>query len=189
MCEPPVPGMSVLLTGLSGAGKTTVANAAAERLSGDGLAAEVLDGDVVRRELWPELGLSETDREQNLHRIGRVAALLARNGVVVLVSAIAPYARARDWIRSLHERSGVCFAEVHVATPLAVCRSRDVKGLYARQARGEITGLTGVDAVYERPSAPELRLDTSTEQVGSSVERLCRLVSLHRHLSPEGAVR
>jgi adenylylsulfate kinase len=142
----------------------------------------------VRRELWPELGMSRSDREQNLNRIAVVASLLARNGVIVIVSAIAPYARSRQAARDLHARAGVGFAEVHVATPVDVCRRRDVKGLYARQARGELVGLTGVDGVYERPIAPELRLDTSAEPVGRSAGRLLDLV-LRQDVPVEEAVR
>jgi len=164
--------MTVLLTGLPSAGKTSVAAAARWALLSAGRQAEVLDGDVVRRELWPELGLSPADRERNLTRIGAVALLLARNGITVVVAAIAPYGHSREALRAGHADAGVPFSEVHIATPLGVCRQRDVKGLYARQARGEITGLTGVDAVYERPLAPELRIDTSRETVGQSAGRL-----------------
>jgi len=181
-------GQSILLTGLSGAGKTTLANAVAARLVQRGQAAEVLDGDNVRRQLWPELGLSRADREQNLSRIAIVARLLARNGVVVLVSAIAPYAQARRDLRLAHAEAGVGFAEVHVATPLEVCRRRDVKGLYARCDRGEIFGLTGVDAVYEQPESPELRLDTSQETVEQSASRLTAFIS-RGHRSVVRAVR
>jgi adenylylsulfate kinase len=165
-------GMTVLLTGLPSAGKTSVAAAARSALPSAGRQAEVLDGDVVRRELWPELGLSPADRKRNLTRIGAVALLLARNGITVVVAAIAPYDHGRLGLRAEHADAGVPFSEVHIACPLEVCRQRDVKGLYARQARGEITGLTGVDAVYERPLAPELRIDTSRETVEQSAGRL-----------------
>jgi adenylylsulfate kinase len=162
--------MTVLLTGLPSAGKTSLATAARAVLLAAGHQAEVLDGDVVRRELWPELGLSPEDRERNLTRIGSVALLLARNGITTIIAAIAPYAHSRAALRAAH--AGIPFAEVHVATPIEVCRRRDVKGLYARQARGEITGLTGVDAVYEEPVDPDLRIDTSLEDVGESATRL-----------------
>lgn len=182
------PGRSVLLTGLSGAGKTTLANAVHAMLAERGQPAEVLDGDMVRRLLWPELGLSPRDREQNLRRMATVACLLARNGITVLVSAIAPYAHAREEFRLTHARAGVGCTEVHVATPLEVCRRRDVKGLYARHARGEVRGLTGIDAVYELPEAPDLRMDTSGETVGESASRLTDFV-LSGHLVPVRAVR
>ncbi|MFD8492671.1 adenylyl-sulfate kinase [Amycolatopsis sp. NPDC059657] len=171
-------GRTVLLTGLPSAGKTTVATAAREALLAAGRRAEVLDGDVVRRELWPELGLSPADRESNLVRIGTVALLLARNGITAIVAAIAPYGHSREALRTRHTDAGVPFSEVHIATPVEVCRRRDVKGLYARHARGEITGLTGVDAVYERPLAPELRIDTSLETVDETVARLVDFIAL-----------
>jgi len=165
-------GISVLLTGLPSAGKTTLAAAAIARLGQLGLPAESLDGDEVRRLFWPELGMSRVDREHNLTRIGLLARLLARNGVIAVVSAIAPFRGARERMRAAHLEEGVGFVEVHVATPLAECRRRDVKGLYARQARGELIGLSGVDAVYERPGAPDLRIDTQHEAVAESAERL-----------------
>lgn len=181
------PALSVLLTGLSGAGKSTLATEAATALRRDGTPVEVLDGDTLRGNLWPELGLSREDRERNLHRIASIAVLLARNGVVVLIAAIAPYAGARGWMRRLHERAGSGFVEVHVATPVEVCRRRDVKGLYAKQARGQLTGLTGVDAVYERPTSAELVLDTSAEPVDGCTGRLVDLV-LRRKTRTTGAV-
>ncbi|SDH31781.1 adenylylsulfate kinase [Lentzea fradiae] len=165
-------GMTLLLTGLSGAGKTSIASAALVGLLAAGRRAEVLDGDEVRRNLWPELGLSRADRERNLTRIGVLARTIARNGVVVLVSAIAPYAAARRAFRDSHAVEGLPCYEIHVATPLAVCRERDVKGLYARHARGEITGLTGVDAPYEAPEDPDLRIET----VHDPVERCAQLL-------------
>jgi adenylylsulfate kinase len=176
-------GRSVLLTGLSGAGKTTLATAVASVLAGRGQPAEVLDGDNVRRRLWPELGLSPEDRAKNLDRMATVACMLARNGVVVLVSAIAPYEHVRLAVRHTHAQAEVGFVEVHVSTPLEVCRGRDTKGLYAKQSRGEIHGLTGVDAVYEEPESPDLRLDTS----GQTVEESARLLA--DFVLPVGAVR
>ncbi|WP_019926207.1 adenylyl-sulfate kinase [Nocardia sp. BMG111209] len=177
-------GGTVLLTGLPSSGKTTLAHAARGLLAERGHAAEVLDGDDVRRRLWPELGLSRADRARNLGRITTVAALLARYGVVVLVAAIAPYADDRARMRAQHAEQGLAFLEVHVATPLPVCRERDVKGLYARRERGELTELTGIDGVYEVPVSPHLLLDTSDETVSGSADRVvalltaCRLVEL-----------
>jgi adenylylsulfate kinase len=176
----PAPGISILLTGLPSAGKTTLATAAAGWLVDYGQPAEVPDSDVLRRQLWPELGLTRDDREQNLNRLATVASLLARHGLIVLIAAIAPYAQAREAMRLLHTRSGSDFAEAHIATPLEVCRRRDVKGLYAKQARGEVIGLTGVDDVYERPESPELRLDASLETVDQSVGRLVDFILRRR---------
>ena len=148
------------LTGLPSAGKSTIARALADRLSHEGRRVEVLDGDDLRTHLTADLGFTRADRDTNVARVGFVARLLARNGVVVLVPVIAPYAAARAAVRVEHESDDVPFAEVHVATPLDVCASRDVKGLYARQRAGLVQGLTGVDDPYEIPQSPELRLDT-----------------------------
>ena len=170
----PHDGAVVLLTGLPSSGKSTLARRAHERLLTAGRPAEVLDGDEVRRQFWPELTLSSADRSANLARIALLSVLLARNGVLVLVAAIAPYSDDRKAMRVLLEDSGFRFHEVHVATPLEVCIDRDVKGLYARQRRGEISQLTGVDAVYEVPAAPEATIDTSRMSVEDSVSVLLK---------------
>jgi sulfate adenylyltransferase len=168
-------GVTVWFTGLPSAGKTTVANLVAERLAGLGRPVEVLDGDVVRTHLSRGLGFSRADRDENIRRIGYVAGLLTGHGVTVLVSAISPYRAVRDEVRGAVERVGG-FVEVHVATDLASCRARDVKGLYARQARGELQGLTGVDDPYEPPLAPELVLDTAGEPPEASAARVLALL-------------
>ncbi|MFC5719103.1 adenylyl-sulfate kinase [Streptomyces gamaensis] len=162
-------GATVWLTGLPSAGKTTIARAVAERLRAEGREVEVLDGDEVRTFLSAGLGFSRADRDTNVHRIGYVAQLLAAHGVTVLVPVIAPYADAREAVRKRHAGAGTPFVEVWVATPVEVCAVRDVKGLYARQAAGEISGLTGVDDPYEPPVAPELRVGAGGEAVGESV--------------------
>jgi adenylylsulfate kinase len=153
-------GATIWLTGLPSSGKTTIARALAVRLRSDGRHVELLDGDELRTHLSAGLGFTREDRDINVARIGFVARLLARNGVTVLVPVIAPYAAARDRVRADHAADGTAFVEVHIATPLDVCVDRDVKGLYAKQRAGELSGLTGVDDPYEVPAAPELRLDT-----------------------------
>lgn len=164
---PPGGGGTVWLTGLPSAGKTTVAHAVADRLRVNGHRVEVLDGDAVRETLSAGLGFSRADRDANVERIGFVAELLARNGVLVFAAVISPYASARERVRRRHLDNGTTFVEVHVATPVAECAERDVKGLYARARSGELTGLTGVDDPYQPPEHPDLRLDT----VGRSVDR------------------
>jgi adenylylsulfate kinase len=168
-------GVTVWFTGLPSAGKTTVANLVAERLGTLGHPVEVLDGDVVRTHLSRGLGFSRADRDENIRRIGYVAGLLTGHGVTVLVSAISPYRAVRDEVRAAVERVGG-FVEVHVATDLATCQARDVKGLYAKQARGELKGLTGVDDPYEPPLAPELVLDTAGEPPEASATRVLTLL-------------
>ncbi len=162
-------GLTVWLTGLPSAGKTTIAHALEKRLLAEGHRVEVLDGDVLRTHLTRGLGFSREDREENVRRIGFVAHLLSRNGVVVVVSVISPYRAVRDELRELHAGR---FFEVHVATPVEVCSERDVKGLYAKQRAGELHGLTGVDDPYEAPLQPEAVLHTEHQTVEQSVETL-----------------
>lgn len=171
------PGATVWLTGLPCSGKTTVARAAADVLRAVGRRVEVLDGDELRRTLSGDLGYSRADRHRNVERIGRVAQVLARNGVLTLVPVIAPYAESRAMVRDLHGESRTAFLEVHVAAPVDVCATRDVKGLYARRAAGEISGLTGVDDPYEEPRAPDLRIASHTESVDRSVAALLALLT------------
>jgi ATP sulfurylase/adenylyl-sulfate kinase len=173
--RPTQQGVTVWLTGLPSAGKTTIANLVGEQLAERGRAVEVLDGDVIRTHLSKGLGFSKADRDENIRRIGFVAGLLTGHGVTVLVSAISPYRAVRDEVRASIGRVGG-FVEVHVATDLATCRARDVKGLYARHARGELRGLTGVDDPYEPPLAPELVLDTAGEPPEASAARVLALL-------------
>ena len=172
---PSAAGATVWFTGLPSAGKTTLATAVAARL--DGRAVELLDGDEVREFLSQGLGFSRADRDINVLRIGWVAATLARHGVLVLASVISPFAETRAAVQALHERKKASFLEVHVAAPVEVCSERDVKGLYARQARGELTGLTGVDAPYEVPAAPALRVPTHELGLDASVDQVLRLLA------------
>ncbi len=178
MRDPPVSrGATVWLTGLSGAGKTTVADAVARQLRAAGREVEVLDGDELRRGLSAGLGFSRADRDTHVRRVGFVAELLARHGVVALVPVIAPYAGTRDEVRVQHDAHGTGYLEVHVATPLAECRRRDVKGLYARAAAGELTGMTGVDDPYEEPDKPDLRLDTTGTDIAAAARRVMDLLT------------
>jgi adenylylsulfate kinase len=171
--SPSTTGGTVWLTGLPSAGKTTLATALAARLRERGRpAVEELDGDEVREFLSKGLGFSREDRDTNVLRIGWVAATLAKHGVLVLASVISPYAATRDAVRALHGERGTAFLEVHVATPVEVCSERDVKGLYAKQRAGELQGLTGVDAPYEPPTAPDARIPTQEQSLDESVEQL-----------------
>ncbi|MEW1869553.1 adenylyl-sulfate kinase [Streptomyces caelestis] len=173
-------GATVWLTGLPSAGKTTIAHELAGRLREQGRRVEVLDGDEIREFLSAGLGFTREDRHTNVQRIGFVAELLARNGVLALVPVIAPYADSRDAVRGRHGANGTPYVEVHVATPLEVCSVRDVKGLYARQAAGELTGLTGVDDPYEEPETPDLRIESQNQTVQQSA------ASVHAVLSERG---
>jgi adenylyl-sulfate kinase len=163
--------MVIWLTGLSGSGKSTIADLVGRELEASGAAVEYLDGDVVRTHLSKGLGFSKEDRDTNIERIGWVASRLARHGATVLVSAISPYAEARGKARAIVEEYAP-FVEVHVATSVEECARRDVKGLYEKAFRGEIGEFTGVSDPYEEPDAPEVRLETE----GRSPEACARAV-------------
>ncbi|WP_137992774.1 adenylyl-sulfate kinase [Streptomyces vilmorinianum] len=174
------PGATVWLTGLPSSGKTTIAHAVAASLRAEGRRVEVLDGDEIRGTLSAGLGFSREDRHTNVQRIGMMAEVLARNGVTVLVPVIAPYAAGREAVRARHRASGTPYLEVHVATPVDVCSVRDVKGLYAKQAAGEISGLTGVDDPYEEPETPDLRIESQNQSVAQSAAALHTLIVARR---------
>lgn len=163
------------LTGLSGAGKTTVTNAVRGKLAGRGVRVEVLDGDELREHLSPRLGFSKEDRDAHVTRVGYLARLLARNGVLVLVPVIAPYREARDAVRTEHEAGGHPYALVYISTSVETCARRDVKGLYAKQAAGQISHLTGVDDPYEVPEDPDLDLDTTNIDIDEAADRVIAL--------------
>ncbi len=165
-------GATIWFTGLPSAGKTTLATAVAEQLRAEGRNVELLDGDEVREFLSKGLGFSRDDREVNVTRIGYVASLLASHGVTVLASVISPYAASRDKVRALHGERGADFVEVYVATPVEVCSDRDVKGLYAKQRAGQISGLTGIDDPYEPPTSPEITVQTVGFGVDESAARV-----------------
>ncbi|MGQ0466302.1 MAG: adenylyl-sulfate kinase [Sporichthyaceae bacterium] len=170
-------GATVWLTGLPSAGKSTIAQALAERLRAAGHQVDVLDGDEIRAELTADLGFSREDRITNVRRIGFLAALLSRNGVLTLVPVIAPYAEARDHVRAKHAEAGTPYVEIHVATPVEECSVRDVKGLYAKQRAGQLTGLTGVDDPYEEPEKPDLKLNTAGRTLDETVDTVLALLA------------
>jgi adenylyl-sulfate kinase len=178
----PRTGVCVWLTGLSGAGKSTVAQLVADRLRQLGRPVEVLDGDVVRRHFSRGLGYSREDRLENVRRVAYVAGLLVRHGVVVLVALISPYREARAEARQLVGD----FLEVYVRCPLEVLVARDPKGLYARALRGEVPNFTGVSDPYEEPEAPDLVLDTDREAPADSATRVLRLLVERGYLPARG---
>jgi len=161
-------GATVWFTGLSGAGKSTVARCLAGILAERGERVFTLDGDDLRDGLNADLGFTPEDRAENVRRVGEVALLFARASHLTLVTVISPYAVGRDAVRGRHVASGVPFVEVHVATPLEVCEGRDPKGLYRRARSGEITRFTGVSDPYEAPTAPEVVLATQGRTVRES---------------------
>jgi adenylylsulfate kinase len=161
-------GFCLWFTGLSGSGKSTIAAAVVEELRRRRHRVELLDGDEVRENLSAGLGFSKADRDTNIRRIGWVAALLARNGVVAVTAAISPYRAVRDEVRGKIDR----FVEVFVDTPIEVCEERDVKGLYERARAGEIPEFTGVSDPYEPPTAPEVRVVTHDRDSSASAAQV-----------------
>jgi bifunctional enzyme CysN/CysC len=165
-------GSTVWMTGLPASGKSSIAMTVEASLVAAGRPAYVLDGDNLRHGLNGDLGFSAEDRRENVRRTAEVAALMAESGVVVLVSLVSPYRADRAAAREAHERRGIPFLEVHVATTLQECEDRDPKGLYARARAGELRGMTGVDDPYEAPEAPDLVVAGAGESVEAAAERL-----------------
>ena len=160
-------------TGLSGSGKSTIANCLERRLLALGRHTALLDGDNVRHGLNKDLGFTEADRDENIRRVGEVARLMADAGLIVLTAFISPFRTERELVRRLFS-SGE-FIEIHVATPMTECERRDPKGLYRKARRGEIPNFTGIDSPYQAPEAPELRFDTSD----TSAETCAEIIRAH----------
>lgn len=149
-------GSTVWMTGLPASGKSTLALAVQALLLDRGVHAHVLDGDDLRHGVSADLGFGREDRDEHVRRVGEIALLLAAQDATAIVALVSPFRAARDRVRERHHNSGAGFVEVHLAAGVALCAERDPKGLYARQRRGALSGLTGVDAPYEPPLAPEL---------------------------------
>lgn len=169
-------GCTIWFTGLSGAGKTTIAFALESYLVARGIPAYGLDGDNVRTGLNKNLGFAPEDREENIRRVGEVAKLFADSGVVALCSFVSPYRKDRELGRELHRSVGLPFFEIHVATSLAECEKRDVKGLYKKARAGIIKGFTGIDQPYELPENPEVRIETEGRAVEDCVQQIVELL-------------
>lgn len=157
-------------TGYSGSGKSTLANALEQELFGLNHHTYLLDGDNVRQGLNKDLGFSDADRQENIRRIGELAALFVDSGLLVLAAFISPFRAERRMVRGLVEPGE--FIEIHVATPLSICEQRDPKGLYKKARAGEIQNFTGIDSDYELPENPELKIDTSVQSLDQSVEQI-----------------
>jgi adenylylsulfate kinase len=177
-------GIIVWLTGLSGAGKSTLARAL-RRTIAETRAVEVLDGDEMRAYLSKDLGYSRADRETNVRRIGFLARLLARHGVVTVVAAISPYASTRNEVRELASAEGIAFIEVFVSASLDSLIARDVKGLYKRALAGQVDHFTGISDPYEPPTAPAVIVHTDRETVEESAAKIL-LAIVPSHLGSPG---
>jgi adenylylsulfate kinase len=161
-------GVVLWFTGLSGSGKTTIAQIVEEKLLDAGVPVEILDGDVVRENLSKGLGFSKEDRDTNIRRIAFVAHLLQRNGTFVITAAISPYREIRDEARAMIKD----FVEIYADAPLEVCEERDVKGLYAKARAGEIKGFTGIDDPYEAPENAEVVCKTGEQSPEESAQQV-----------------
>jgi sulfate adenylyltransferase len=170
-------GFCVWFTGLSGAGKSTIASVLTEYLAECGRQVTVLDGDVVRTHLSKGLGFGKEDRDTNIRRIGFVAAEIVRHHGAVICAAVSPYRAARNEVRAMIGTDR--FIEVFVDTPLEVCEARDVKGMYAKARRGELQGMTGIDDPYERPVDPELKLVTIEVSPAENARRIISYLAGH----------
>ncbi|ETY74051.1 adenylyl-sulfate kinase [Lactiplantibacillus fabifermentans] len=172
-------------TGLSGSGKSTIANEVEKRLYENQITSYVLDGDNVRFGLNSNLGFSAEDRQENIRRIGEVSKLFVDAGVITLTAFISPYREDRDNVRKLLATDE--FIEIFVDTPIEVCEDRDVKQLYAKARRGEIKGFTGIDAPYEAPDKPEITVDTSKQPLATSVDQIMAYLNEHDYINVETA--
>jgi adenylyl-sulfate kinase len=161
-------GFTLWLTGMSGAGKSTISDELLARFRRAGAKVELLDGDIVRTNLSQGLGFSREDRDTNIRRIGFVAELLSRNGVIALVAAISPYRSTRDEVKAKIAN----FIEVHVECPIEVLAARDVKGLYRKALAGEVGNFTGISDPYEPPLAPAVVVRSDRETVAESVDKI-----------------
>lgn len=166
-------GFVLWFTGLSGAGKSTIADAVYEKLNNDGLRVERLDGDIVRKHLTKDLGFSKKDRVENIERVAYICSLLSKHGVNVVASFISPYKKERDLVRSMCEN----FIEVYVSTPLEICEKRDPKGLYMRARKGEIENFTGISDPYEIPEKPEIEICCdSKEKINDNLKNITEYI-------------
>ncbi|XP_069124379.1 bifunctional 3'-phosphoadenosine 5'-phosphosulfate synthase-like isoform X1 [Argopecten irradians] len=180
-------GCTIWLTGLSGAGKTTISFALEEYLVSQGIPAYSLDGDNIRTGLNKNLGFTPEDREENIRRISEVAKLFADGGIVCITAFISPYEKDRAKAKELHEANGLKFVECFVDTPIEICEQRDVKGLYKKARAGQIKGFTGVDAKYERPPNPDVRVEAGTDTIDECVQRIVQHL-LELEVVPSSAV-
>lgn len=170
MSAPPFAAV-IWFTGLSGAGKSTIAERVAERLTARGEKVEFLDGDVIRA-LFPNTGFTREERDSHVRRVGFLASRLEHHGVVVIAALISPSAASRAFVRDLCHN----FVEVHVSTPLSECERRDVKGLYAQARQGRLHDFTGIDAPYEAPLDPEVAVDTTRLSVADSADQVLEAI-------------
>lgn len=176
----------IWFTGLSGSGKSTIANALEQHLAAAGQHTYLLDGDNVRHGLNQDLGFTDEDRVENIRRVGEVAALFVDAGLIVIAAFISPFRSERELVRNLVDSDE--FIEVYMSTPLATCEQRDPKGLYGRARAGLIRNFTGIDSAYQPPETADLVLDTSSDDVQSCVSRLLTVLTERGILPPAAGI-
>jgi len=174
MTDAEAPTFVVWFTGISGAGKSTIARIVEGRLRERGLAVHNLDGDAIRHGLNRDLGFSDADRAENIRRVGELARLFNHAGMIVLVAAISPFREGRDAARALVEPGR--FVEVYVDTPIEIAEQRDVKGLYKKARSGQLPNFTGIDSPYESPESPEVRIDPSFVTADAAADEVLRVL-------------
>lgn len=170
----------IWFTGLSGSGKSTLAGALEQRLYEEGYHSYLLDGDNVRHGMNKDLGFSDKDRVENIRRIGEMSKLFVDAGMIAISAFISPFKSDRQMVRSLVEHGE--FIEVHMDTPLITCEERDPKGLYKKARAGQIKNFTGIDSDYEKPEAPEVRVDSSVMSVEQSLDQLMSYLKEHKFI-------
>jgi adenylylsulfate kinase len=181
MCINKNNGVVIWLTGLSGSGKTTIANSLYKLIIARHVNCEILDGDSIRSNLNQGLGYTKNDRDINVRRVGYIANLLSRNGVIVIVALISPYRASRDEVKLGTNQ----FIEVYVDSPLEICELRDIKGLYVLARDGKIKDFTGIDDPYEPPLNPDITCLTYRETIEESVFKIVRLLEERNFLAPK----
>jgi len=169
-------GICIWMTGLSGSGKSTIANELARKLQSLGLCAVILDGDEIRKGLCRDLGFSKEDREENIRRVAEVARLMQQAGLIVISALISPFRSDRSFAQSLFSANE--FFEIYLDTPIDICETRDPKGLYRKARLGNIRQFTGIDSPYEAPLSPDLKLDTSKIEIDECVSMIIDLCAL-----------
>lgn len=169
------------LSGLSGSGKSTIANSLEEALYHHGKHTYLLDGDNIRHSLNSDLGFSEEDRHENIRRIGEVTRILVDAGLIVITAFISPFRQDREMVKKLFETNE--YIEIFIDAPLSLCEQRDTKGLYEKARNGEIADFTGISSPYEIPLSPAIHIETQKQSIDESVEKIMRFLDIHGYLS------
>lgn len=173
----------LLFTGLSGSGKSTIANALEQKLFNENIKTFTLDGDNIRKGINSDLEFTEKDRKENIRRIAHISDLFINAGIVVLASFIVPFVKDREYIKSIVKSTN--FVEIYINTPLAECEKRDIKGLYLKARKGEIKNFTGISSPYQEPDNPDIEIETLKSSVNEAVEFIYNTIKIKLNLHNE----